>query len=122
MCNALCLSIANWFMGQIENKLKSRQLFFKVWARYMDDVFAVVHKDRVLNLLVLLNSQHESIKDGKLSFLDVEVKRNGDSCSKSTESQSTKRFIINESHHSVQNMMATFKSMLHRAMGIPLTN
>jgi hypothetical protein len=74
------ISIANLFMGHMENKLWRRRLFSRVWVRYVGDVFAKVHKDEVLDLLILLNSQHESIKityemeeDGKLPFLDVEV-------------------------------------------------
>jgi hypothetical protein len=34
----------------------------------------------------------------------------------------TPRFIINESHRSVQHKMAAFNSMPHRAMSIPMTN
>jgi hypothetical protein len=62
MVNALSPSpfIANLFMGHMENKLN--RLFHRVWVRYVDDVFAVVHKDVVLDLLAILNSQHESIK------------------------------------------------------------
>jgi predicted metal-dependent hydrolase len=32
------------------------------------------------------------------------------------------RFIINESHHSVQHKMAAFNSMFHLAMSIPMKN
>jgi hypothetical protein len=86
-------------------------------VRYVDAVFVVVHKDGVLDLLTLLNSQHESIKfnyemekDDKMPILDVEIRRNDN-----------KEFIMNESHHSVLHKMAAFNSMLHRAMSIPLT-
>jgi hypothetical protein len=76
MRNALSPFIANLFMGHMKNKLKYRLLFPRVWVRSVDDVFAVVHKDGVLDLWTLLNSQHESIKftsemekDGKLPLI-----------------------------------------------------
>jgi hypothetical protein len=62
----------------MENKLTRRRLFPRVWVRHVNDV---VHKDGVLDLLTILNSQNESIKstykmekDGNLPFLDVEVR------------------------------------------------
>jgi PHD/YefM family antitoxin component YafN of YafNO toxin-antitoxin module len=132
MGNALSPFIANLFMGHMENKLKRRKLFPRVWVRYVDDIFAVVHKDRVLDLLDLLNSQHDSInftyeveKDGKLPFLDVEVRRDeaaGLLFKIYRKPTNTQRFIINESHHTVQHKMAAFNSMLHRAMSIPMTD
>jgi hypothetical protein len=62
MGKALSPFIANLFKGHMENELKHRRLFPRVWVRNVDDVFAVVHKNGVLDLLTLLNSQHESIK------------------------------------------------------------
>jgi hypothetical protein len=38
-------------MGHLENKLKRSQFFLRVWVRYVCDVFAVAHKDGVLDLL-----------------------------------------------------------------------
>jgi len=132
MGNALSPFIANLFMGHMENKLKRRKLFPRVWVRYVDDVFAVVHKDKVLDLLELLNSQNDSInftyeieKDGKLPFLDVEVRRDGAAgllFKIFRKPTNTQRFIINESHHSMQHKMAAFNSMLHRATSIPMTD
>jgi hypothetical protein len=59
--------LANLFLGHLENKLKCRRIFPRVWVRYVDDIFAVVRKDGVLDLLSLLNSQYESINiDSKL--------------------------------------------------------
>jgi hypothetical protein len=54
---------------------QAEALFPRVWVRYVADV----HKDGELDLLTLLNSQHESINftcemenDGKLPFVDNE--------------------------------------------------
>jgi hypothetical protein len=85
----------------------------------------------VLDLLrLILNGQHELIKftydmekDGKLPFLDFEVGRNDNIVllyKIYRKPTNTQRFIINESHHSVQHKITTFNSMLHRA--IPMTN
>ena len=54
----------------------------KVWYRYVDDVFAIVKKIHVQNLLDHLNRQHPSIRftvetegEGQLPYLDVRVSR-----------------------------------------------
>jgi hypothetical protein len=63
-------------------------------------------------------------QDGKLPFLNFEVRRNDNTrllFKISHKPTNTQRFIINESHPSVQHKMAAFNSMLHRAMSIPIT-
>jgi hypothetical protein len=51
-----------WILSFFEKKLKRRKIFPKTWVRYVDDVFGIVHKDKIDNFLALLNCQHESIK------------------------------------------------------------
>jgi hypothetical protein len=64
-------------------------------------------------------------KDGKLPFFYIEVGRNdnmGFLFKIYRKPTNTQRFIINESHHTVQHKMAAFNSMLYRAMIVPMTN
>jgi hypothetical protein len=109
MGNALSPFIANFFMGYLENKLKWKKLFPKLWMRYTDDVYVVVHKDQVEDLL---EYTHEVEQDGTLPFLDVEVK--------GLPKLNTQRFIIKEFNHSIHHKMATFNSMMLWAMNNPM--
>jgi hypothetical protein len=98
----------------------------------IDDVFAIVHKEKIEDLMSPLNAQCPSIKftceikkEGVLPFLDVEVR-----CTEDNQLQfkvfrkptNTHRFIVNESHHSRQHQMAAFTSMMHRAVNIPMND
>jgi hypothetical protein len=132
MGNALSPFVANLFMGVFEQKLKRRKLFPKLWVRYVDDVFAIVHKDKIEDLMSLLNAQCPSIKftceiekEGVLPFLDVEVRRTEDNQLQFKvfrKPTNTQRFIVNESHHSRQHKMSAFNSMMHRAVNIPMND
>jgi hypothetical protein len=51
MINVLSPFIANLFMGFFEKKLKRRKIFPKTWERYVNDVFAIVLKDKINDLL-----------------------------------------------------------------------
>jgi hypothetical protein len=58
MGNAFSPLIANLFMGFFEKNLKRRKIFPKTWVRYVDDVFAIVHKDKIDDLLAFWNCPH----------------------------------------------------------------
>lgn len=83
--------VANLFMEALENKALDLSLLrAKMWVRYMDDTFVLwPHTDDELDAFhEHLNSLSPSIqvtreeeKEGTLAFLDVEVKREGDSFS-----------------------------------------
>jgi hypothetical protein len=62
MGNAFSPFIANLFMGFFEKNLKRRKIFPKTWVRYVDDVFAIVPKDKIDDLLAFWNCPHESTK------------------------------------------------------------
>lgn len=64
-------------MLHLENKIKSKRIFPRIYLRYVDDIFAVVKKEEVENVRSLLSSQFDSINftfetetEGKLPFLD----------------------------------------------------
>jgi hypothetical protein len=80
-----CLSplIVEIFMKTFEKNLESAPIFPRIWLRYVDDIFAIIKKDKIDEALTWLNSHHANIQftveieqNGKLSFLDVMVERN----------------------------------------------
>ena len=75
-------TLANWFLGDIENQIfqESKPWYPKFYTRYVDDVFAVFENEGdVTRFLNVLNSQHENLEftvewsKDTLPFLDVEV-------------------------------------------------
>ena len=74
----------------------------KVWERHVDDVFSIVHKTYLQELLKHINSLHpqtqftkEEENNSSLPFLDTLVQRNHDKTIsvKSTENQRTQTSI-----------------------------
>ena len=76
-------TVANIFMAKLEEKaLDTFKHRPKAWYRFVDDVFAVIKKRLVQELLTHLNAQHTSItftveheEKGKLPFMDTLVHR-----------------------------------------------
>lgn len=131
MGNPLSPLIADCCMSSLENKLLRQNLLPRFWCRYVDDVFAIVDKDKVNDTLNILNCQHESINfthevesDGKLAFLDLIVKRNTENSLEFEifhKPTSTKIVITSDSFCPIQYKQAPFHSMIHRLVYIPLT-
>lgn len=123
--------LANIFMSDFEERLKTHRLFPRVWLRYVDDVFAVVKEENLNELLTLINSQSESIQftvekevNRSIPFLDLRITRTEDnklSFSIYRKPTHTDRFITAESYHCGSHKKAAFHSMAHRLYNIPLT-
>jgi hypothetical protein len=105
MGNALSLLVANLFMRVFE--LKRRKLFPTLWMRYVDDVFAIVLKDKIEDLMSLLHAQYPSIKftceiekEGVLPFSTWKFgeSRTANCSSKCSVSQPTHRGLLSTSH------------------------
>lgn len=56
MGNPLSPMIAEFFMAAFETKLRDENVLPRIWHRYVDDVFAIVHKNDIQKTLDLLNS------------------------------------------------------------------
>ena len=77
--------IANVFMIKLEQKaLESFEHPPKTWQRFVDDIFTIVKRSQVKNLLPHLNKQHPNIsftveeeQDNKLPYMDITVHRIG---------------------------------------------
>ena len=75
--------VANVFMEKFESR--ALELFEgtpEVWFRFINDVFSIVKRIQIEELLSHLNKQHESIKftveieqNGRLPFMDLLLQR-----------------------------------------------
>ena len=94
------------------------------WARYVDDTFAIVKKDRVEELNRLLNSVHPTIQftredeqGGELPFLDVLVRR-GDDGSLHTrvyrKATNTLQILSFHSNHPATHKRSCVKTLFRR--------
>lgn len=117
-------------MCRFENELQ--EFLTKVWYRFVDDVFAIIKKSQVEDLMRILNdAKYQSIKftyktenDGKLPFLDLLLTRQTDGTidfGVYRKPTSTDRCITNESHCPASHKMAALHSMIHRLCKLPLS-
>jgi len=129
MGNPLSPLIAELFMSNFEITLKNENLLPRFWMRYVDDVCAIVKKDKVPETLNILNSRYETIKftheieqNGRLPFLDLGLERvdNNIEVAIYHKPTSTKRTITNDSNCPIQHKLAAYHSMAHRLCRLPL--
>lgn len=130
MGNPLSPLIAEAFMSKFEMDLKSAGRLPTVWHRYVDDVFAIVKRSDLNNILNTLNSQYTEInftceteREGKLTFLDLELQRKEDKIDIAIhhKATSTMRYITSDSHTPIQHKLAAFQSLAHRLVSLPLS-
>lgn len=129
MGNSLSSFVANTFMAHLESSMSRKACFPRYWRRYVDDIVAIIKKDKEKELLNELNSCHDSIKftiemesDGKLPFLDLLLDRNQGAIEISIyrKPTSTYRYIPYTSNTSYQHKMAAFNSFVYRLCKLPL--
>ena len=78
--------LANVFMVYLEETIvPTAQDTMPEWRRYVDDTFTVVKKGKLNNIIATLNNFHPNIsftheieQGGKMAFLDVLIKKEGD--------------------------------------------
>eukprot|EP01026_Neomeris_dumetosa_P036576 TRINITY_DN29544_c0_g1_i1.p1 TRINITY_DN29544_c0_g1~~TRINITY_DN29544_c0_g1_i1.p1 ORF type:complete len:491 (+),score=17.83 TRINITY_DN29544_c0_g1_i1:2-1474(+) len=76
-------ALSNLFMEKTEKQIfKSCKCLPRIWQRYQDDIFIVVDRNKIEQLLKELNQIHRDIKfifeteeNGQLNFLDVSLIR-----------------------------------------------
>lgn len=129
MGNPLSPLIAEVFMAKFETDLKSKGLLPRIWHRYVDDVFAIVKKDQLNDVLTVLNTQYPTIKftyemeqNNKLIFLDLELQRKQNRIDIAIHHKptSTLRYIPSDSYAPIQHKLAAFHSLAHRLISLPL--
>jgi hypothetical protein len=75
---------ANLFMSKLEWEVKNQPWFPRFWARYVDDVIAIVKRDKIEEMMESLNNLSPTIRftierevDRKLPFLDLMLEVKG---------------------------------------------
>ena len=89
--------IAGILMVELERSLLPKlSSYMTSWKRYVDDTFAYVKPDAIDHVLSILNSFHENISftyeqeiNGKISFLDIFILRNGNRFATTVHRKST---------------------------------
>ena len=133
MGNPLSPLLAEIFMDFLENQISKHPLFnqFIYWHRYVDDILTCfVGTERQLKyFLNYINNLHNNIQftiekeiDKSINFLDLTIKRENNKhifsvFHKPTHTDTT---IHNNSCHPVQHKLASFHSMIHRLISLPL--
>ena len=122
--------VANLYMETFEEKaIQASELKPKKWIRYVDDILVIwPHGEDTLDgFLDHLNAQNEAIqftmeKENKreLAFLDVKIRREGNSFSFKIYRKSTHSdlYLQWDSNHSRASKMAVVRSLVDRAFKI----
>ncbi|XP_058817438.1 uncharacterized protein LOC131680747 [Topomyia yanbarensis] len=132
MGNKLSPLLADVFLSDFKVALGKEKLFYRVWRRYVDDIFAAVKERYLTQTLDILNSRHSTIKftvekeiEGKLPFLDLMITRKADKKLKFgiyRKPTSTDRYIASDSNHVGAQEQSAFHSMAHRLFNVPMEN
>ena len=133
MGNPLSPLLAKIFMDHLENIICKHPLFkqFIYWHRYVDDILTCfTGTDRQLTqFLEFINTIHNNIKftiekevDKSINFLDLTITRENNTHNFSIfhKPSYTDTVIHSTSCHPIQHKFASFHSMLHRLLTVPL--
>lgn len=131
MGNAISPFLADIFMMFFEREMQKSQLFPRIYYRYVDDVYAIVHRRKIQDTLSMLNSsRHPSInftveveKEERLPFLDLWIRRSEDGGVKFSiyrKESWTGRTITSDSFHPRNHKMAAYHSFANRLMTVPM--
>ena len=121
----LSSGLCSIFMEEFEDKvLRSAPVSVRCWRRYVDDSLAVVKKGSEDILLAHLNQGHEDIKftyeketAGKISYLDIEIKREGKGVRTKVfrKATATDRYLDYRSAHCKQVKLGIISCLKKRA-------
>ena len=130
MGNPLSPFLADIYMSYFETHItEAFPLIFKVWYRYVDDIFAIVNRNLIEDALKLLNLQEKTIKftcevekNNCLPFLDLLIFRNNNHLEFGihTKSSNSDVYINNNSYNPEAQKLANFNHLTHRLVNLPL--
>ena len=118
--------IANLIMEDVEKRaLSTFHSPPKIWKRYVDDTFVIIHKNSVEDFLDHLNTIENSIKftidkevNHTLPFLDTLVRRNQHgkfSTSVYQKPTNSNRYLNLRSDHPLEHKQSVVRSLIDRA-------
>lgn len=128
--NSASPMVSDFFMDAFEKKISAEEWFPSLWLRYVDDVFAIVKKDKLNFILDKLNSFFPSIQftmeveeNSSIPFLDLRMTRNQGNLEYSIYRKPTdnQMLIHANSFHHPSHQHAAFHSMIHRLFKIPMS-
>lgn len=133
-CSLSCF-IAELFMCHFEISMEKHSLFPRFYRRYIDDIFAIQNRRMFDTVRKLFEEKMDSIKrgairftierqsNGRLAFLNTMCEIVGGKISVDVYRKPTytMRQITSDSYHDVKHKMATYNSMAHFMMSLPLS-
>jgi hypothetical protein len=129
--NAASPLIADFMMDYFEKKIKFKPWCPRFFVRYVDDYFAIMKKNQVLDILRHMNEQFPTIEftmdveeNEYISYLDLMVSKNNKKLEFNIyrKETNTNLLIRNDSYHHPSHKAAAFHSMFHRLFNIPMNH
>ena len=131
MGGVLSSFLANLYMSVWENEFLQDNHDIRFWGRYVDDVYALVHKEKIENTFKELNNKDTNIQfemeneeNGFINFLDLRIERLQNSFRFEIYRKETDigRYIDGMSDHSFNQKYASINYMIHRLISLQLDN
>ncbi|XP_037911931.1 uncharacterized protein LOC119652065 [Hermetia illucens] len=122
MGNPMSPLVTEMFMAYVKSIIEEKGIMPRIWFRYVDDMFAIVEKERVDNTLTEINRIHPNIQftiekeeHVSLPFLDLRVTNNIGNLEFEIYRKPTvtQRTIPATSAHTATQKMAAYNSMVH---------
>lgn len=129
MGNPLSTIIADIVMNKlIEISMETLSCRPKLFVRYVDDIFAIIKKDKIQDTLEVLNKYHEKLQftveeedHGKLAYLDVLVIRNrmnGLETNWYKKKSASNRILNYYSQHPKTQILNTARNFISRVLNL----
>jgi len=119
---------AEFLMQDLEDSLIPNLHSIQLYARFVDDIFAIVRRTEIENILLQLNDYHpeiqfthEIMEDNRLPFLDCMVEIKSDftlGFSIFRKPTHTDKYLDFKSHHPVCHKLSVVDSLVNRALKI----